>query len=110
MHQLMHKISTIRAPVALGVSLFFMFAGEYRLSLAALVLVVLCMEMRVRLGYRLPRGSMFWSHIAFAVPLFCALAMLGFYTQSTWLAVLAPVLFAGLLVTGGALFYKEVTR
>ncbi len=100
------SIAAALAPVLVGASLFELWSRAYGPALLLLVLVVLCMELRVRIGYTLPRGLLFYIHISSGVLLFVCLVVLwrgysapGFFTATCATYVL-------MLITGGVLLYR----
>ncbi|MDB5224474.1 MAG: hypothetical protein JWO43_96 [Candidatus Adlerbacteria bacterium] len=81
-------------------------ALHYRLALYAMLVVVLIMETRVRLGFRQPRRILFTTHILSSVGFIAAAVALGFFMQSPMLSNFALVLCVAVVLTGSMLFYK----
>lgn len=112
-----YTITTALAVVVLAFFLYFLSYAEiehgvefYRFAWYALLVSVVCMEIRVRLGYRIPRGRLFYTHLAFAIPFFLALTALAFVTQPLWLIAVCDLLLAGLAFLGFLLFFRGVRR
>lgn len=68
-------------------------------------LVILCMESRVRMGYRMKRGALFAFHLATAIPGFLLLSAALFFSFPVYL--LSVFLLLGALVSGSLLFYRS---
>lgn len=80
------------------------------LAWGSFVLVILCMETRVRMGYRLPRKRLFMSHMMTAVPGLILLTANLFFTVPSYVFPLAAAfLFAG-IVSGALLFHQGWQR
>lgn len=76
----------------------------HRAALISFLILTLCIETRVRMGFKLPRGLLFASHMLAAIPFFLLLCALSFLTLPHWLTYLAFVLFCATLGTGAVLF------
>ncbi|MBM3261205.1 hypothetical protein FJY93_02195 [Candidatus Kaiserbacteria bacterium] len=85
-------------------------ASWYRLAWYTFVVLILLIKLRVKMGLRLPRGALFHIHLASAISLFVALALLAFWDQPLLLAYLMWLLYATALVTGTVLFYRGTMK
>ncbi len=79
--------------------------GHFRLAWASAILVALCVEMRVQIGGRLPRTTLFWIHIGTAIPFITTLTILAFYVQPLWLQYVTAILFLAMFNAGARLWY-----
>lgn len=76
----------------------------HRCAFASFLLSALCIEGRVRMGYRLPRGMLFGMHLSVAIPFFVLLGVLSLYSLPLWVSYTAFVGFCITLGTGAVLF------
>jgi len=93
-------------PFLLLFSGFFLVTDQFLFSLIALLVIVVCMETRVRMGYRGARGVTFYLHLACSAAL---LVLLVLFIQDIWLW-LVPVAYAafvGMLISGFRLIRKS---
>jgi hypothetical protein len=81
--------------------------ASYRFAFYCLVFIVACMETRIRLGLRIPRGPLFSAHLIFAIPFFLALGALAFWTRVSWLEAAFLALGIGTCCTGSVLLYRS---
>jgi len=88
-------------------ALSFLATHQYGYSLLSLLGIVACMETRVRLGYRSPRGALFAMHLACASALVLALVLLMLDAKPLWSAPLALVAFVGMAISGGLLIRRS---
>lgn len=118
-----YRINFLISAVALAAILaavYFMFRAlsvdgvarmlEYRATFVAFLIIVLCMEARVRMGFRLPRGKLFAIHLIAAVPFILLLGTLSFMALAPWADLLCLALFLVTLGTGSVLFGKNYLR
>lgn len=106
------KQSAAKACAYLGLCLLvlafaLLLVGSFSGTLFALVCVVLLMEVRVRLGFRLSRGLLFYMHLSAGVLLGAALLRLLF-VQNEPLHIAAFALFAVVAATGGTLLIRNL--
>jgi hypothetical protein len=94
------------APVLAGASLFELWSRAYGPALLLLIVVVLCMELRVRMGYTLPRGLLFYVHLSSGVLLFASLGLLSYGYSASGLFAATCATYALMLITGGVLLYR----
>ena len=106
--------ATSIAPIVLLVVVVSLWEAEigkhiafYRTAFFAMILAVLIMEFRVRLGYRTLRGKLFYLHLTAAIPFLISLSLLAFYTHPLWLVTVSDILFGILAIAGLQLFYKS---
>jgi hypothetical protein len=101
------NLATLLAVSLLILSGSFLLSGDYAYSLYTLLGVVLCMEARVRMGFRNARKKLFYVHLTSSVLLIALLTFLmrGYGAYS--LQPLALFLFAVMTVTGGTLLYRS---
>lgn len=85
----------------------FLLMGRFAYTLCALVGVVLCMELRVRLGYRMPRRSLFYVHLVASALTVGLLSLLAFGFRHAWLLGAAYLCFGALAMTGAILLYRN---
>ena len=83
---------------------------EYRATFLAFLIIVLCMEVRVRMGFRLPRGRLFVIHLIAAIPFLLLLGALSFMSLAPWADLLCFALFLVTLGTGSVLFGRNYLR
>jgi hypothetical protein len=72
----------------------------------SLIIVVSCMEIRVRLGYRLKRGRLFLLHMLTAPPGFILLGASVLYSLPSLTFPILLLLLVGALSTGSILFLQ----
>jgi len=82
----------------------------YRSAFYTFIVLIALIKLRVQMGFRIPRGTLFHIHLASAISLFFSLALLAFWAQPTWLEYLMWALYATALVTGTVLFYRGTMR
>ena len=82
----------------------------YRLAFYSFFLVALCIEGRVRLGYRLVRTRLFWVHFSCAVPFLLLLGTLALLSLPVWISYLQLILFLIVLGTGSVLFHRGLQK
>ncbi len=82
----------------------------YRLAFYSFFIVALCIEGRVRLGYRLVRTQMFWIHLSCAIPFFLLLGTLAYMPMPLWTSYLELILFLIVLSTGSVLFHRGLRK
>ncbi len=80
--------------------------SAYQLCFLSFLAISVCIETRVRMGYRLARGSIFWIHLPTALLFFGLLATLAVIALPRWVELVAFSLFLIVLSTGFILFYK----
>ena len=99
--------AVIMGGILLFVALFLPQALWIRIALACFAISTMCIELRVRMGYRLRRGRLFIAHLSFAIPFFVMMVAYVLYTN-------LPIsgrfvlffLYTGTLATGGILFKR----
>ncbi len=94
--------------VALGIAGYCLAIGANAAALAAIVLVVLMMETRVRMGVRNVRGIFFVLHVVSGALLLGALATLTFYLQLPWLHGASALLLLLVAVSGMVLLTRSL--
>ena len=94
------------APILI-ITLAALFMGAYNVALLSLLFVVVLMEVRVRLGLRLPRGLLFYVHVSSGALLILALGMLVYQRLHGFLPELL-FLFLVMSATGGLLLLRTV--
>lgn len=99
--------SILAAVCAAGLIVSFV-AMEYRVAWAFVVALIICAEVRVQVGERLPRRGLFLIHIFSAIPLFFALTALAFFFQALWLEVVTAAFGIAVLATGTILWHRGV--
>ncbi len=80
----------------------------YQLCFLSFLAISVCIETRVRMGYRLARGPIFWIHLPTALLFFGLLATLAVIPLPRWTEFVAFGLFLVVLSTGLILFYKGI--
>ncbi|MBP6869138.1 MAG: hypothetical protein KBC16_03450 [Candidatus Pacebacteria bacterium] len=80
----------------------------YRLALLCIVLDTLLIQLRIRVGFRLPRTQLFFTHLACSLPFLVLLILLSLGVYTWWLAHLALLLFPFVLVTGTLLYTRGI--
>jgi len=112
-------LSTITTAIVLAATIVIIAAihstGPYRAHLYLMAvydfaLVILLIKLRVRMGYRIPRGRLFYIHLASAIAFFVSLMTLAFWSQPDWLEYLMWTLYMTALVTGSVLFYRSTMQ
>lgn len=96
------------APVVAGAVLYELLVRAYVSALVLLLVIVVCMETRVRAGYRLPRGWLFYLHILSGALLLLYLAELVYRAGAGSLPVLL-FLYTVMVLTGGVLLARNLT-
>ncbi len=89
---------------------YLLFAGSYLFAFLPLAGIVLCMEARVRIGYRSRRGALFVFHLACAAGFIFALAYLAFASgEAVSLTPLtaAYATLAGMTLSGAVLIRRS---
>lgn len=96
-------------PFLVAVAGYCLVTGSYLDSFIALLVIVACMEMRVRAGYRGIRGPLFFAHLVCGV---MALALVGTLTYHAYagLAAVACIAFIAMALTGTFLIRGSWTR
>lgn len=82
----------------------------YRSAFYSFFIVSICIEGRVRLGYRLQRTRLFWIHLSCAVPFFLLLGALAFIPMPLWVGYIELILFTVVLGTGSILFHRGLRK
>ncbi|MDB4992418.1 MAG: hypothetical protein JWL75_663 [Parcubacteria group bacterium] len=99
-----HLICISLVPVFILLSGYFLLTHAYGYSLISLLGIVLCMETRVRMGYRGPRKTAFAMHMACNAALIASLILLSTLHLLPWVLVwvvpIAYFAFLGMVVTG----------
>lgn len=98
------------APVLAAVSAYFLYSDRFALALIAILGSVVCMETRVRMGYRGPRQVIFAAHLALSVAYLAALISLLIGMHALWLTPLAWFSFLGMAVSGALLLRQSWNR
>jgi hypothetical protein len=83
---------------------------QYRYAFYSFTVVAVCIELRVRMGYRLQRTALFWLHLSCAIPLFVLLAVLAFVLLPAWVSISEGILFAIVLCTGVVLYTRGLRK
>jgi hypothetical protein len=99
-------IFIVRAEISSGITQMI----QYRYAFYSFAVVALCIELRVRMGYRLQRTSLFRLHLSCAVPLFILLAVLAYVLLPAWISLLEGFLFAIVLCTGVILYTRGLRK
>jgi hypothetical protein len=110
-------VLSVVAPIAILSATFFIFEATalnfpdarmraYQYCFASFCIIALCIETRVRMGYRLPRGPLFWVHLPCAVVFFVFLGALAFIQLPRIVGFFELGLFLIVLGTGAVLFYR----
>ncbi len=94
--------------VALGIAGYCLAIGANAAALAAIVLVVLMMETRVRMGVRNVRGIFFVLHVVSGALLLGGLAVLTFHSQSAWLHAVSALLLLSVALSGMVLLTRSL--
>jgi hypothetical protein len=84
----------------------YILLGYYPYALYALLAAVVCMEIRVRLGFRNPRKVLFWAHIAASVLLVGTLILIVRSSATSFLRILAIASYFVSVVAGGILLSR----
>jgi hypothetical protein len=118
MKQRIYWITTILMPVMVlsaGVALYAAVSFSdtdsfmwYRLSLLFIIIDTLLIQLRIRVGFRLPRTKLFYVHILFSLPFLFMLMTLSLGIYTWWLAHLALLLFPFVFVTGALLYTRGI--
>lgn len=112
----MYLVLSIIALAAISAGSYFMLhtllatngsLATHKAAFACFLISALCIEGRVRMGYRLSRGTLFWTHLSAAIPFFTLLGVLAFIPLAPWLSVLCFVVFLATLGTGAVLFSRS---
>jgi hypothetical protein len=103
----MGMLTMALAPLLVGAAGYWLFSAHYRLALIASVFVVLCMELRVRLGWRLPRKPLFVLHVLVGVTLLVCLVLLAWRPMPAWLLWVAGMLLTYIALDGGAKLVEQ---
>ena len=109
-HTSIASLSVALVPVLVGASLFELWIYSYGATLCLVLGIVLLMELRVRLGYTLPRGALFYLHVVAGILL---LGILGVLWRGYSPSVLYPAAWAAyalMLSTGGMLLWRTMQR
>lgn len=116
----LYKVLSFIAALAVLSATYFMLRSlavtgpaamlEHRAAFFSFIISVLCIETRVRMGYRLPRGPLFWTHLCVAIPFCILLSSISFVMLPAWLGYLCFVLFCVTLGTGVVLFGRGFVR
>ena len=78
----------------------------YRAAFFSFVIIIICIESRVRMGYRLPRGLLFGIHLSCSIPFFLLLGIIAFFPVAIWLIYIADILSIIMITTGIILFTR----
>ncbi len=84
----------------------YLLLDLYWYALIALAVTVVCMETRVRLGFRNPRKARFYIHLVASIGLLATLYALTRMPQHAALTVLAYLCFIVMAVSGGILLHR----
>lgn len=95
-------------PVLLGMTGYFLATAAYAAAFWSMVAIVLCMETRVRMGWRQPRPHSFWLHVAAGAALLLALGALALWPMPAWMPFVAAALLLVVALGGGALLWRQV--
>lgn len=95
------------APVLVGLTAFWLVSAHYLAAFVAAVLIPMCMEMRVRAGWRMMRSWHFPLHVAAGVSLIVSLALLAFTHAPAWMPLVAAVCLVAVSLGGGALLVRQ---
>ncbi len=117
----MYLFLSILAPLAILSATFFIFEASalnapnaqmhaYQACFTSFFIIALCIEMRVRMGFKLPRGRLFWVHLPCAISFFLLLGALSIFTLPRWVDFLELGLFLVVLSTGSVLFYRGLMQ
>ncbi len=102
-----HLLCVSTVPLFVILSGYFLLHKEYLYSLLSLGGVVLCMETRVRMGYRGPRKALFVIHLICCIGLLMGLVTLIISPAYEWMYMLSSVLFGGMVGTGALLIRQS---
>ena len=81
-----------------------------RVGLASFAISTLCIESRIRMGYRLDRTMLFWTHLTFATPFFVLLGLVVFLQLPIPYFYVDYLLFIGVLATGSVLYHRGMMQ
>lgn len=101
-------LCALLAAVVVGAVLYALLAEMYVLALILLLILISLMEIRVRLGYTLPRGGLFYLHVISGSALLLLLAGLVYSGREAWLPILL-VLYTLMFLSGSVLLYRNIS-
>ena len=115
-HRTMNLATSIAGHSILLAALYSLILAEstqaipfYQFSLYAILTAVVLMEVRVRMGFRTKRGSIFYLHLICAVPFLISLFILAFYARPVWLLYCFNCLLAILSLAGFTLLRRTMS-
>lgn len=89
---------------------YFVFTEQYVFALISLVLIMVPVKVRKRLGHMGPRQALFAMHMACNTAFMTALLLLIFHIRIFWLVPLAHVSYVGMVITGASLIVQSKKR
>ncbi len=104
----LHKLTLILTPVLIGMAGFFLVTGAFVAAFWAMMVVVLCMETRVRAGYTFKREPTFWAHVAVGALLLVALGALSLFAMPALMQWATVFVFIIVSLSGGRLLVRQL--
>ncbi|MDB5225257.1 MAG: hypothetical protein JWL87_209 [Candidatus Adlerbacteria bacterium] len=101
-------VAAALAPFLAAAVAWSLWTSSYGAALMLLLCIVCLMELRVRMGYTLPRGPLFYMHVSSGALLLFALAALVWVVSAPWLIVAVWPLYLFMLLSGAALLVRNL--
>jgi uncharacterized membrane protein len=109
----LNTLCVVSLPFSVLLVGYFLFTGEYLYTFISLVFILVAVRLRVFMGYRGPRQSLFAVHLATTVSFVAALLLLIAGIDAIWIRPLSHVSFVGMVITGALLIaqtWKSVLK
>ena len=101
------SLTLLFAPLLIGAAAYFLYIGMYLSAFVSVLCVVVCMELRVRAGWRMPRALSFYAHVLAGAALLASLGALAWRPMPEIIVWLAAWLLLFVALSGGRLLVRQ---
>ncbi len=107
-HLYLYVLLSVGSAVGVSVTIFFLAQHEYRFAWIAATLAFTQTRLRIVLGGRVARTTLFYAHLLTAIPAYLGITSIVFLYDSEWLRSATYVLFLLSLVNGLPLWVQGI--